>query len=98
MKTFIALPLVLASVSPAAFADETRPGAIEIDCAHISLPAQQDYARIAGIDNFSQLYVVRNRAMIRVQRSCQQGAQTLLLVFEPAAPDPRQRVALVQRH
>ena len=93
--TSILLPLLLvAAAASSAFAEEAKPAVIEIDCAHINLPNQQDFARLAAIDNFTLAYSMRSRTMVRVQRSCQANGGTLLLVIEPTAPTLDRRVAI----
>jgi hypothetical protein len=98
MKTSLVLPLlVVAAAAQTAFAEEAKPAVIEIDCAHINLPTQQDFAHLAAIDNFTLAYNMRSRTMVRVQRSCQANGGTLLLVIEPSAPMLDRRVAIVER-
>lgn len=87
------LPLVLCLASPATLA-AGDPDSMLIDCDHIALPSQQDFARIAGSDNFGQIYARRARAMADVQRGCQKGAARVMLVLDRHAPDAR-RVTVV---
>lgn len=92
---FILLPM-LALSSPCAFAADAAPP-LAIDCDHVHLPAQQAFARVAGIDNFGQAYAARARTMVRVERMCQQGTSTVLLVTQPASPSQDSKTALAQR-
>jgi hypothetical protein len=92
--TSILVALLVVAAAQTAFAQEAKPAVIEIDCAHINLPNQQDFARLAAIDNFTLAYNMRSRTMVRVQRSCQANGGTLLLVIEPTAPTLDRRVAI----
>jgi hypothetical protein len=92
--TSILVPLLVVAAAQTALAEEAKPAVIEIDCAHIDLPTQQDFARLAAIDNFTLAYNMRTRTMVRVQRSCQANGGTLLLVIEPTAPTLDRRVAI----
>lgn len=92
------LPLAAGAQSPTAETApvEATPLWLDVACARPELPKQQDFARLAGIDNFGQAYALRSRTMVNVQHHCQAGAQTVRLVMQADAPLDR-RVAVVVR-
>jgi hypothetical protein len=86
--------LLVAFVAPAAVA-QSAPDAvaptITIDCQRPLLPSQQDVARLTGVDNLGQAYLVRTRLMIDTQRACQRNAGIVQIVL--ARPQASRRLA-----
>jgi hypothetical protein len=68
---------------------------IVINCARPALPKQQAFAQLAGIDNFSQAYAARAKAMVQTQHECQRGYSAVELV--QVAPRRPEFVALALR-
>ena len=90
------LPYAAAAATPTTETGpvEVGPSWIDVTCMRPALPAQQDFARLAGIANFGQAYALRNRAMVDVQRHCQKGTQAVRLVIKASGAVDR-RVAVV---
>lgn len=77
-RTLIALALTL---SAPAFAADDRALALSCDAP---APSIRDVAQAFGIDNYDKAYDVRVRAQLIARRLCARGADSVLLVMEPA--------------
>lgn len=81
LALIVALPLCATAAQP-------EPAGITMDCARPALPSQQQVARLAGLDNFGQVYAARERLMRQGLRACERGARQVVIVWIPAPGKP----------